>query len=174
MLCCWKNGSALLVTVHEQPFPFSSSLFKKFRHFIYRLLYWWQYLYINITYATYRRAYKHINSEPTAVNYCYSTVRISQLQISNYVTFLEVRNMCTSHWQWYGSSTSRKRISQYSSMSATCRLHTEILHCSTGHDIGCTVIHFKTLGTTELWCSMDRELLEIHRWNYDEVSEIFT
>jgi len=63
---------------------------------------------------------------------------------------------------------------QYSSMSATCRLHTEILHCSTGHDIGWTVTHFKTLRNTELWCSMYRELLEIHRWNYDVVSQNFT
>jgi len=152
----------------------SSSLFMHFRHLTYRLLYWWQYLYINITYTTYRRAYKHINSKPTAVCYCYSTVRMSQLQTSTCVTFLQVRYMVTSHWLWYGSSTSRMWMSQYSSMSATCRLHTEILHCNTGYVIGWTVTHFKTLGNTELWCSMDREFFQIIRWNYDEVSQIFT
>jgi len=107
----------------------SSSLFKQFRHLTYRLLYWWQYLHINIKYTTYKRAYKHINSKFTTVCYCYSTVRMSQLQTSKNVTFLEVRNMDASHRQWYGSSTSRKRMSQYSSMSATCRLHTENIHC---------------------------------------------
>jgi len=59
-------------------------------------------------------------------------------------------------------------------MTATCRLYTENLPCNTGHVIGWTVTRFKTLGTTELWCSMDRELLELHRWNYDEVSQTFT
>ena len=162
------------MTVHEQPFPFFSSLFKKFRHLIYRLLYLRQCLNINIIYATNRRAYKHIHSKPTAVCYCYSTVRISQLQISTYVTFLEVRNMVTRHCLWYGSSTSRMWMSQYSSMSATCRLQTEILHCSTGHVIGCTVTHFKTISNTEWWCSMYRDSLVIHRWNYDEVSQILT
>ena len=137
-------------------------------------IYIYIYIYINSTYATDRPLYKHISSKLIAVCYCYSTVRISQLQTSNYVTFLEGTNMVASHWQWYGSSTSRKWMSQYSSMTATCRLHTEILHCNTGHVIGWTVTHFKTLGTTELWCSMYRELLETHRWNYDVVSQIFT
>ena len=153
----------------------SSSLFKHFRNLTYRLLYWWQCLYINITYATYRRAYKNINIKITAVWYATSLLEgHSYRHPITYVTFLQVRNMVNGHWQWYGSSTSRKWMSQYSSMSATCRLHTEILHCKAGHVIGWTVTHFKTLGTTELWCPMDRELLEIHRWNYDEVSQIVT
>ena len=82
--------------------------------------------------------------------------------------------MVTSHRKWYGFSKSRKRMSQYSTMTATCRLHTEILRCNIGHDIEWTVTHFKTLGTTELWCSVDRELLETHRWHFDAWSHIFT
>jgi len=110
----------------------------------------------------------------TTVYYCYSIVRMSQLQISTYVPCLAVRNMGTNHWRWFGSTTTRQRMSQYSSMSATWRLHTEILPCNTGHIIGWNVTHFKTLGTTEMWCSMDCELLEIHRWYYDNVRQIFT
>jgi len=99
-----------------------SSLFKNFRHLNYRLLYWSQYLnYIRYIQTCIQKPKQEIK----AVCYGNSTVRRSQLQTSNYVTFLQVRNMVTSHWLWYGSSTSRKWMSQYSSMSATCRLHTE-------------------------------------------------
>jgi len=42
-------------------------------------------------------------------------------------------------------------------MIAKCRLHTDVFPSTTGYDIGCTVAHFKTLGTTQLWYSMEDE-----------------
>jgi hypothetical protein len=122
-----------------------SSQFKHLRHLTYRVLYWRQYLHITTIYAAYRRAYKHLNSKLTAVCNCYSTVRTSQLQTSTYVTFLEEKYMCISHWQWHCTSTSRKRMCLCTPMTAKCRLHIAIILCTTGHDTGCTVTHFKRL-----------------------------
>ena len=108
-----------------------------------------------------RRAYIHVISKLTATCHRYSTVRTSQLQTSMDVTFLGVKNLCICHRKWPGSNTSRKRMSLYTPVITTCRLHTEIFLCTTGHDIGCTVAHFKTLGSTILLSSMDHEISEI-------------
>ena len=81
--------------------------------------------------------------------------------------------MFIKYWKWCDTSTS-KRMCFDNPIIAKCRLHTEIFPSTMLYDIGCTVAHIKTLGSTQLWYSMEDELLEIQGWHSVEVSQIFT